>query len=99
MKFELASLATELEAMRLMVYNAARLKDAGMPFLVQAAMAKLYSSEVAQKITSRCMDLFGRVGFTSEYPVERLYRDAMIGTIDEGTSNMQLQTIANELLR
>ncbi|CAN5714107.1 acyl-CoA dehydrogenase AcdA [soil metagenome] len=98
-QFQLAEMATSLEAARLMVYNAARLKDAGQPFLQQAAMAKLFSSEVAQRIASRCIDLFGGYGFTKEYPVEKFYRDSKIGTIYEGTSNMQLQTIAKNLLR
>ena len=98
-QFQLAQLATELEAARLMVYNAARLKDAGKPFLREAAMAKLFSSEVAQRLTSACIDLHGGYGFTREYPVEKYYRDAKIGTIYEGTSNMQLQTIAKELLK
>ena len=98
-QFQVAQLATELEAARLMVYNAARLKDAGRPFLREAAMAKLYSSEVAQRITSTCIDLHGGYGFTREYPVEKYYRDAKIGTIYEGTSNMQLQTIAKDLLK
>ncbi len=98
-QFQLAQMRTELEATRLMVYNAARLKDAGQPFLVEAAMAKLYSSQVAQRIASQCIDLFGGYGFTREYPVEKLYRDAKIGTIYEGTSNMQLQTIAKYILR
>ena len=98
-QFQLAQLATELEAARLMVYNAARLKDAGRPFLREAAMAKLYSSEVAQRVTTVCIDLHGGYGFTREYPVEKFYRDAKIGTIYEGTSNMQLQTIAKDLLK
>jgi len=98
-QFQLAQMRTELEAVRLMVYNAARLKDAGQPFLVEAAMAKLYSSQVAQRIASNCIDLHGGYGFTKEYPVEKLYRDAKIGTIYEGTSNMQLQTIAKYILR
>jgi alkylation response protein AidB-like acyl-CoA dehydrogenase len=98
-QFQLARMATELEAARLMVYNAARLKDAGLPFLQEAAMAKLYSSEAAQRIASGCIDLYGGYGFTREYPVEKLYRDAKIGTIYEGTSNMQLQTIAKNLLK
>ncbi len=96
-QFQLARMATELEAARLLVYNAARLKDAGRPFLQEAAMAKLYSSEAAQRIASLCIDLFGGYGFTREYPVEKFYRDAKIGTIYEGTSNMQLQTIAKGL--
>jgi alkylation response protein AidB-like acyl-CoA dehydrogenase len=98
-QFQLAQMRTELEAVRLMVYNAARLKDSGHPFVVEAAMAKLYSSQVAQRIASTCIDLFGGYGFTKDYPVEKLYRDAKIGTIYEGTSNMQLQTIAKFMLR
>jgi len=98
-QFQIARMATELEAARLMVYNAARLKDAAQPFVQEAAMAKLFASEAAQRITSLCVDLFGGYGFTSEYPVEKFYRDSKIGTIYEGTSNMQLQTIAKNLLR
>jgi alkylation response protein AidB-like acyl-CoA dehydrogenase len=98
-QFQIAELATQVEAVRLMVYNAARLKDAGLPFLAPAAMAKLFSSEVAQNVSSVCIDLFGGYGFTREYPVEKLYRDAKIGTIYEGTSNMQKQTIAKALMR
>jgi alkylation response protein AidB-like acyl-CoA dehydrogenase len=98
-QFQLAQMRTELEATRLMVYNSARLKDAGKEFVVEAAMAKLFSSQTAQKIASMCIDLYGGYGFTKEYPVEKLYRDAKIGTIYEGTSNMQLQTIAKYILR
>ena len=98
-QFQLAEMATEIEAARLMVYNAARLKDAGQPFLTQAAMAKLFASEMAQRVASMCVDLHGGYGFTKEYPVEKLYRDAKIGTIYEGTSNMQKQTIAKALMR
>jgi alkylation response protein AidB-like acyl-CoA dehydrogenase len=98
-QFQIAQMATELEAARLMVYNAARLKDAGQPFLQEAAMAKLFSSQVAQRITSTAIDLFGGYGFTREYPVEKFYRDSKIGTIYEGTSNMQLATIAKNLIR
>jgi short-chain 2-methylacyl-CoA dehydrogenase len=98
-QFPLAEMRTELEAARLMVYNAARLKSAGESFLVQAAMAKLFASEAAQRIASRCLDLHGGYGFTREYPIEKFYRDAKIGTIYEGTSNMQLQTIAKYMLR
>ena len=98
-QFQIAELATQVEAARLLVYNAARLKDAGQPFLVPAAMAKLFSSEAAQRVSSACIDLFGGYGFTREYPVEKLYRDAKIGTIYEGTSNMQKQTIAKALIR
>jgi alkylation response protein AidB-like acyl-CoA dehydrogenase len=98
-QFQLAEMATEIEAARLLVYNAARLKDAGEEFLLQAAQAKLYSSQVAQKVASMAIDLHGGYGFTREYPVEKYYRDAKIGTIYEGTTNMQLQTIAKLLLR
>lgn len=98
-QFQLAQLRTQLEAARLMVYNAARLKDAGEPFIVEAAMAKLFASEAAQSIASTCIDLHGGYGFTREYPIEKLYRDAKIGTIYEGTSNMQMQTIAKYILR
>jgi alkylation response protein AidB-like acyl-CoA dehydrogenase len=97
-QFQLAQMRTELEAVRLMVYNAARLKDAGQPFIAEAAMAKLFSSQVAQRIASTCIDLYGGYGFTKEYPVEKLYRDAKIGSIYEGTSNMQLQTIAKLMM-
>ena len=93
-QFQLAQMRVELEAARLMVYNAARLKDAGEDFIESAAMAKLYSSKAAEKITSMAIDLFGGNGFTKEYPVEKFWRDAKIGQIYEGTSNMQLQTIA-----
>jgi len=98
-QFQLAQAATELEAARLMVYNAARLKDDGQPFTQQAAMAKLFSSQVAERVTSVSLELFGGYGYTREYPVEKFYRDAKIGTIYEGTSNMQLQTIAKMLLK
>jgi alkylation response protein AidB-like acyl-CoA dehydrogenase len=98
-QFQLAQMATELEAARLMVYNAARLKDAGRPFAREAAMAKLLSSQVADRTTSKCLELFGGYGYSKEYPAEKFYRDAKIGTIYEGTSNMQLQTIAKMLLK
>ncbi len=98
-QFQLAQMATDLEAARLMVYNAARLKDAGQPFTQQAAMAKLFSSQVADRVTSQCLELFGGYGYSKEYPAEKYYRDAKIGTIYEGTSNMQLQTIAKVLLK
>lgn len=97
-QFQFAQLATELEAARLMVYNAARLKDAGKPFVKEAAMAKLFASQIAEKVASKCVELHGGVGFTKEYPAEKFYRDAKIGTIYEGTSNMQLQTIAKLIL-
>jgi len=93
-QFQLAQMRVEIEAARLMVYNAARLKDAGLDFIESAAMAKLYSSKVAEKVTSMAIDLYGGNGFTKEYPVEKFWRDAKIGQIYEGTSNMQLQTIA-----
>jgi alkylation response protein AidB-like acyl-CoA dehydrogenase len=98
-QFQLAQMATDIEAARLLVYNAARLKDAGLPFAQQAAMAKLFSSQVADRVTSNCLELFGGYGYSKEYPAEKFYRDAKIGTIYEGTSNMQLQTIAKTLLR
>ena len=98
-QFQLAEMATDIEAARLMVYNAARLKDGGAPFLREAAMAKLHASQMAQRVSSLCIDLHGGYGFTREYAVEKFYRDAKIGTIYEGTSNMQLQTIAKDLLR
>lgn len=98
-QFQLAQMATDIEAARLMVYNAARLKDEGAGFLRQSAMAKLFASRVAQSVSSLCVDLHGGCGFTREYPVEKFYRDAKIGTIYEGTDNMQLQTIAKDLLR
>jgi alkylation response protein AidB-like acyl-CoA dehydrogenase len=98
-QFQVAQIATELEAARLMVYNAARLKDAGHDIARQGAMAKLYSSQVCERVTSLCVELFGGYGYTTDYPVEKFYRDAKIGTIYEGTSNMQLQTIAKALLR
>ncbi|AKT42199.1 acyl-CoA dehydrogenase [Chondromyces crocatus] len=97
MQFQYARVAMEIEAARLMVYNAARLKDAGQPFVKEAAMAKLFASEVAERAASQCVELMGGVGFTKEYPVEKLYRDAKIGKIYEGTSNMQLSTIAKLL--
>jgi butyryl-CoA dehydrogenase/short/branched chain acyl-CoA dehydrogenase len=97
-QFQLAEMATELEAARLIVYNAARLKMARKPFVKQAAMAKHFSSGVAERITGLSLELFGGYGYTKEYPVEKYYRDAKIGKIYEGTSNMQLQTIAKLIL-
>jgi alkylation response protein AidB-like acyl-CoA dehydrogenase len=93
-QFQLAEMATELEAARLMVYNAARLKDARKPFVKEAAMAKLYSSRAAERISSKAIELYGGYGFVKDYPVEKFWRDSKIGAIYEGTSNMQLQTIA-----
>jgi alkylation response protein AidB-like acyl-CoA dehydrogenase len=96
-QFQYARLAMEIEAARLLVYNAARLKDDKQPFVKQAAMAKLFASEVAERSASLALEFFGGVGFTSEYPAEKYYRDAKIGKIYEGTSNMQLLTIAKQL--
>ena len=97
-QFELARMATEVEAARLLVYNAARLRDAGLPFVTEAAMAKYYSSEIAERAASKAIEVHGGVGITKDYPVEKLYRDAKIGRIYEGTSNIQLMTIAKKLL-
>ena len=97
-QFQLAEMATELEAARLMVYNAARLKDARRPFVKEAAMAKLYSSRVAERISSMAIELYGGYGFVKDYPVEKFWRDSKIGAIYEGTSNMQLQTIAKLII-
>jgi alkylation response protein AidB-like acyl-CoA dehydrogenase len=97
-RHQLARAATDLEAARLLVYNAARCRDAGQPFLTEAAMAKLVSSEMAERVTSLAVNLHGGNGFVKEYPVEKLYRDAKIGQIYEGTSNLQLETIAKQIL-
>ena len=97
-QFQLAQMATEIEAARLMVYNAARMKDAGMPFVKEAAMAKLFCSQVAERVTSLAIEIYGGYGFTKDYPVEKYWRDSKIGKIYEGTSNMQLGTIAKLVL-
>jgi len=97
-QFQIAQAATELEAARLLVYNAARLKDANRPFLREAAMAKLFSSQIAEKVTSLSVQLYGGNGYTKEYPVEKFWRDSKVGQIYEGTSNMQLATIAKTIL-
>ncbi len=97
-QFQIARAATEIEASRLMVYNAARLRDAGEPFLKEAAMCKLFSSEVAERVSSLAVNLYGGYGFVKDYPVEKFFRDAKIGQIYEGTSNLQLQTIAKQIL-
>ena len=97
-QFDLAKMAVEVEAARLLVYNAARLRDAGLAFLSEAAMAKYYSSEIAEQVASKSIEIHGGVGVTKDYPVEKLYRDAKIGRIYEGTSNIQLLTIAKKLL-
>ena len=98
-QFQVAQAATDLEAARLMVYNASRLKDAGRDIAREGAMAKLFSSQVCERVTSLCVELFGGYGYTKDYPVEKFYRDAKIGAIYEGTSNMQLQTIAKAVLK
>lgn len=98
-QFDIARMATELEAARLMVYNAAKLRMADRPYIKEAAMAKYYSSVMAERVTSQCLELYGGYGYTREYPVEKYYRDAKIGKIYEGTSNMQLQTIAKHILQ
>jgi len=97
-QFDLAEMATQVEAARLMVYNAARLRDLGLPFVTEAAMAKYFASQVAERVASQAVEIFGGAGFTKEYPVEKLYRDAKIGRIYEGTSNMQRMTIAKQML-
>jgi len=97
-QFQIAQMTTEIEAARLMVYNAARMKDAGVPFVKEAAMAKLFCSQVAERVSSLAIEIHGGVGFTKDYPVEKYWRDSKIGKIYEGTSNMQLQTIAKLVL-
>ena len=97
-QFQIAQMATELEAARLMVYNCARMKDAGVPFVKEAAMTKLFASQVAERVTSLAIEIYGGYGFTKDYPVEKYWRDAKIGKIYEGTSNMQLATIAKLVL-
>jgi alkylation response protein AidB-like acyl-CoA dehydrogenase len=97
-QFALAEMATDIEAARMLVYNAARLKGAGMPFVKEAAIAKLYASRVAEKVASRAVEVYGGYGFVKDYPVEKFYRDAKIGAIYEGTSNMQLATIGKAIL-
>jgi len=98
-QFQLAQMATEIEAARLMVYNSARMKDAGMNFVKEAAMTKLYTSQVAERVTSLAIEVYGGYGFTKDYPVEKYWRDSKIGAIYEGTSNMQLQTIAKLVIK
>jgi alkylation response protein AidB-like acyl-CoA dehydrogenase len=97
-QFTLAEMAMEIEAARLMVYNAARLKDAGQPYMREAAMTKLFASQVAERVASQCVEVFGGNGFVRDYPAEKYYRDAKVGKIYEGTSNMQLATIAKSVL-
>src|SRR5688572_11611707 len=98
-QFQLAEMAVEIEAARLLVYNAARRKDAGQPFLKEAAIAKLYSSRVAESVSSVAIELYGGYGYVKDYPVEKFWRDSKIGAIYEGTSNMQLQTIAKLIMK
>ena len=97
-QFALAEMATEIEAAKLMVYNAARLKDAGKPYVREAAMTKYFASHVAERVASQCVEIFGGNGFVRDYPAEKFYRDAKVGKIYEGTSNMQLATIAKQVL-
>ena len=97
-QFSLAEMATEIEATRLLVYNAARLKDAKLPYVKEAAMAKYFSSQVAERVASQAVEIYGGYGFVKDYPVEKFYRDAKIGKIYEGTSNMQLATIGKLVL-
>jgi alkylation response protein AidB-like acyl-CoA dehydrogenase len=97
-QFALAEMATEIEAAKLLVYNAARLKDAGQQYVREAAMCKLFASQVAESVASKCVEIFGGNGFVRDYPAEKFYRDAKIGKIYEGTSNMQLMTIAKQVL-
>jgi len=97
-QFALAEMATEIEAAKLMVYNAARLKDAGQSYVREAAMAKYFTSQVAERVASQCVEVFGGNGFVRDYPAEKYYRDAKVGKIYEGTSNMQLMTIGKMVL-
>jgi butyryl-CoA dehydrogenase/short/branched chain acyl-CoA dehydrogenase len=98
-QFSLAQMATDIEAAKLLVYNAARLKDAGHSYMREAAMSKLFASQVAERVASQCVEVFGGNGFVRDYPAEKYYRDAKVGKIYEGTSNMQLMTIARQVLK
>jgi len=98
-QFQIAQMATEIEAARMLLYNCARMKDAGMNFVKEAAMTKLYTSQVAERVASLCIEIYGGYGFTRDYPVEKYFRDSKIGKIYEGTSNMQLQTIAKLVMK
>jgi len=98
-QFQLAEMATDIEATRMMVYNAARMKDAGMNFVKEAAMTKYFASQVAERVTSLAVEIYGGYGFTKDYPVEKYFRDSKIGKIYEGTSNMQLATIAKLVIK
>jgi alkylation response protein AidB-like acyl-CoA dehydrogenase len=98
-QFQLAQMATEIEAVRMMVYNAARMKDAKMNFVKEAAMTKLFASQVAERVASLAVEIYGGYGFTKDYPVEKFFRDSKIGKIYEGTSNMQLATIAKLVIK
>ncbi len=99
MQFQYAQAAVEIEAARLMVYNAARMQEEGKPFVQEASMAKLFASQVAERVSSACINMMGGVGFTKEYPIERYFRDCKIGQIYEGTSNIQLETIAKQMVK
>ena len=98
MQFELAEMATEIEAARLLTYNAARLRDVGLPFVKESAMAKLFASRAAEQVASKAIEIHGGYGFTREYPVEKYFRDQKVGQIYEGTTNMQLLVIAKQIL-
>ena len=93
-QFDYARMALDIEASRVLVYNAARLQESGLPFVTEASMAKLYASQCAERVASKCVELLGGVGFTKDFPVEKFWRDCKIGQIYEGTTNIQLQTIA-----
>lgn len=97
MQHQIAQVATQIESARLLTYNAARLKEAGKPFIKEAAMAKLYAADIAQEVTIKCIDWMGGVGFTKDFIQEKYYRDVKIGSIYEGTVNMQLSTIAKQI--
>jgi alkylation response protein AidB-like acyl-CoA dehydrogenase len=97
-QFQIAEMAVDIEAARLLVYNAAHLRDTGRPFVTEASMAKFFASEMAERVASRAVEIFGGAGFTKDYPVEKLYRDAKIGRIYEGTNNMQRVLIARRVL-
>jgi alkylation response protein AidB-like acyl-CoA dehydrogenase len=97
-QFELAEMATQIEASRLLTYNAARLRDVGLPFVKQAAMAKLFASRAAERVASKAIEVHGGYGFSREYPIEKYFRDQKVGQIYEGTTNMQLLVIAKQIL-
>ncbi len=98
MQFQFAELATEIEAARLLTYNAARRRETGVPFVKEAAMAKLFASRMAEHVASKAVEIYGGYGFTREYPVEKYFRDQKVGQIYEGTTNMQLLVIAKQIM-